>query len=89
MPNIKPNCREWPRDLDDLRAEPGRLVTLGDLARLEIVRSYHGAKRLPEPLALPSGPKTWEARTILNAIGASSAPAAEDESLPEVPAVAA
>lgn len=88
MPNVKPTSREWPRDLDDLRAQPGRLVTLGDLARLGIVRSYHGSKKLPKPLDLPSAPQTWEARTILAAIGASSAPA-EGNSLPAVPAVAA
>lgn len=75
MPNIKPTTREWPRSLDDLRAEPGRLVTLGDLCRLGIVRSYHGSKKLPKPLLLPTLPQTWEARTILDAIGASTAAA--------------
>lgn len=71
MPNFKPNSREWPRSLDDLRAEPGRLVTLADLRRLGIVCSYHGSKKLPKPLILPPVPKTWEGRTILDAIGAS------------------
>jgi hypothetical protein len=71
LPNVKPSSRNWPRDLDDLRAEPSRLVTLGDLCRLGIIRSYHGSKKLPKPLTLPAVPQTWEARTILAAIGAS------------------
>jgi hypothetical protein len=69
MPNIKPNSNRWPRSLDDMRAEPSRLVTLGDLARLGLVRSYEGAKKLPPPLNLPTATKCWEARTIMAALG--------------------
>ena len=75
MPNIKyvsieedPN--RFPRGADDLRLHPGRLVFLADLARLGIIASYDGAKKLPPPLPLPSEKKAWEARTILLAIGA-------------------
>lgn len=72
MPNIKPSARTWPRNLDDMRADPSRLVTLGDLARLGLVRSYDGAKKLPAPLKLPTSPNCWEARTILQALGLDS-----------------
>jgi len=68
--NIKPNANRWPRNLDDMRADPSRLVTLGDLARLGLVRSYDSAKRkLPAPLKLPTAPRCWEARDILHALG--------------------
>jgi len=75
MPNIKHRTTAerpdiWPASLDDLRRQPGRLVFLPDLARLRIIRSYDGAKKLPPPLYVPSEKKAWEARTILNAIGA-------------------
>ncbi|MFO1160076.1 MAG: hypothetical protein U1E60_14635 [Reyranellaceae bacterium] len=73
MPNIKANAARWPRNLDDMRAEPSRLVTLPDLARLGIVRTYDGAKWLPGPLKRPVTPKCWEARTILAAMGLSEA----------------
>lgn len=69
MPNIKPNNRNWPSNLDDMRADQSRLVTLGDLARLGLVRTYDGAKKLPPPLPLPTSPHNWEARTILRAFG--------------------
>jgi hypothetical protein len=70
VPNIKPNSNHWPRNLDDMRADPSRLVTLGDLARLGLVRSYDGAKKLlPPALRLPTTPKCWEARTVLDALG--------------------
>jgi len=52
-----------------MRADPSRLVTLGDLARLGLVRSYDGAKKLPTALKLPTAPLCWEGRTILNALG--------------------
>jgi len=75
MPNIQHRTTEerpdiWPASLDDLRREPGRLVFLADLARLRIIRSYDGARKLPPPLSVPSEKKAWEARTILLAIGA-------------------
>ena len=75
MPNIQYRTTEerpdiWPASLDDLRRHPGRLVFLADLARLEIIRFYDGAKKLPAPLRVPSEKKAWEARTILLAIGA-------------------
>jgi hypothetical protein len=76
MPNIRPSTRRWPSNLDDMRADPSRLVTLGDLARIGLVRTYDTAKKkLPPPLQLPTAPKCWEARTILDAIGLSDAPA--------------
>ena len=72
MPNIKFNDAEdrWPRGLDDLRREPSRLVFAGDLARLRIIKSYDGLKKLPPPLRVPAETKAWEGRTILAAIGA-------------------
>ena len=60
----------WPRGLDDLRREPSRLVFAGDLARLRIIKSYDGLKKLPPPLRVPAETKCWEGRTILAAIGA-------------------
>lgn len=79
MPQIKirpsANPDKWPRNLDDMKADPSRIVTLADLARLGIVRSYDTAKRnLPPPLKLPAVPKCWEARTILRAMGVMEAP---------------
>ena len=76
MPKIKPNAPRWPHNLDDMRADPSRIVTLADLARLNIVRTYDGAKGLPAPLKWPSTPKCWEARTILQAMGLSEPAAA-------------
>ena len=72
MPNIKFNDAEdrWPRGLDDLRREPSRLVFARDLARLRIIKSYDGLKKLPPPLRVPAETKCWEARAILAAIGA-------------------
>lgn len=52
-----------------MRADPSGIVTLGDLARVGLVRSYDGAKRLPPALPLPVANKCWEARTILDAFG--------------------
>jgi hypothetical protein len=75
MPNIatqEADAPAWPRDMDDLRAEPGRIVFAADLARLRIVRSYGGLKALPPPLKLPGGRLAWEARTVLRAIGADT-----------------
>lgn len=73
MPNIKFNDAEdrWPRGLDDLRRDPSRLVFARDLARLRVIKSYDGLRKLPPPLRVPSETKAWEARTILVAIGAS------------------
>ena len=71
MPNIKPNASRWPRNLDEMRADPSGIVTLADLARLGLVRSYDGAKKLPPALKLPTAPRCWEARTILGALGLS------------------
>jgi len=75
MPNINlpDNAPSWPRDLDDLRREPGRVVFAADLARMRIIRSYDGLKKLPPPLRVPAGRLAWEARTILLAIGAGLA----------------
>lgn len=75
MPNIKfkADAARWPRSIDDMRAEPSRLVTLTDLARLGIVRSYNGANWLPAPVKRPSTPKCWEARAILHAMGLTEA----------------
>ena len=75
MPNIRHRTIEedpdlWPRSLDDLRRNPGRPVGLPGLARLNIVHSYDGAKKLPKPLDMPSERRMWEGRTILAAIGA-------------------
>ena len=76
MPNIRHRTIKedpdlWPTSLDDLRRNPGRLVDLPGLARLGVVVSYDGAKKLPKPLDVPSEKKTWEGRTILAAIGAN------------------
>lgn len=73
MPNIRPSAGDWPRSLDDLRSEPGRLVFLGDLARLGLAKSYSAGlrKRLGPHLTLPNGRPAWEARAVLAAIGAS------------------
>jgi hypothetical protein len=75
MPNIRYRTIEedpdlWPRSLDDLRRNPGRPVNLAGLARIGVVHSYDGAKKLPPPLNMPSERRTWEGRTILRAIGA-------------------
>jgi hypothetical protein len=75
MPNIRYRTIEedpdlWPRSLDDLRRNPGRPVTLDLLARIGVVVSYDGARKLPPPLNMPSERRTWEGRTILRAIGA-------------------
>jgi hypothetical protein len=75
MPNIQHHTTEerpdiWPASLDDLRRQPGRLVFAADLARLRIIRSYDGLKKLPPALSVPSEKRAWEARTILIAIGA-------------------
>ena len=75
MPNIKPNKRSWPRNVDDMRRDPSCIVTLADLSRLRLVHSYDSAKRkLPAPLKLPTVPLSWEARTILHALGLSETP---------------
>ena len=74
MPNIKPNSPRWPYNLDDMRANPSRIVTLADLARLGVVRTYEGARKLPAPLKLPTTPKCWEARSILRAMGLTDTP---------------
>jgi hypothetical protein len=77
MPSIRPNAARWPRNLDDMRADPSRLVTLADLARLGLVRSYDSAKKkLPAPLSLPTAPRCWEARTILFALNLPDVPTA-------------
>jgi hypothetical protein len=65
-----------------MRADPSRLVTLADLARLGLVRSYDNARRkLPPPLRLPTAPRCWEARTILRALGLSETPAPAGDGL--------
>jgi hypothetical protein len=73
MPNIKASNEvpEWPRNLDDLRREPARLIFTSDLAQLGIVQSYDGLKQLPPPLRMPGRVKAWEARTILMWLGAT------------------
>jgi hypothetical protein len=68
MPNPTPNC-PWPSSIDDLRAEPGRLVFESDLLRLRIITHHGMIKRLPKPLQVPAEPNGWEARTILDALG--------------------
>ena len=76
MPNIRFRSIEeapdlWPRSLDDLRRNPGRPVFLDGLARIGLVTSYDGAKKLPRSLDMPSERRrAWEGRTILRAIGA-------------------
>lgn len=82
MPNINvpdDTRQTWPRNLDDLRAQPGGIVFAADLARLRIVASYDGLKKLPPPLRLPGGRLAWEARTILSAIGAGIEPPAVEQ----------
>ncbi|WP_270934309.1 hypothetical protein [Falsiroseomonas oryzae] len=69
----------WPRTLDDLRREPGRLVFTSDLRRLGVARSYDGLKGLPPPLKLPGRRLAWEGRAILTAIGAYGAPLAAEQ----------
>jgi hypothetical protein len=59
----------WPSSIDDLRAEPGRLVFESDLRRLRIIKHHGMIKRLPKPLRVPAEPYGWEARTILRALG--------------------
>ena len=73
MPNIKFNDAEdrWPRGLDDLRREPSRLVFARDLARLRVIKSYDGLRKLPPPLRVPAETKCWEGRAILAFIGAT------------------
>jgi hypothetical protein len=73
LPNIRPSAGDWPRSLDDLRSEPGRLVLLSDLAKLGMLTSYSTAarKRLGAPYRLPNGRPAWEARAVLAAIGAA------------------
>jgi hypothetical protein len=70
--NISNKAPDWPRDLDDLRREPARLVLTGDLRRLKIVQSYDGLKQLPPSLRMPGRVKAWEARTILMWLGAAT-----------------
>lgn len=73
MPNITTRTAStWPRTLDDLRQEPGRLIFAADITRLGIVKSYDGLRALPPPLRLPGRRLAWEARTILAAIGAAN-----------------
>jgi hypothetical protein len=72
----------WPSSIDDLRAEPGRLVFASDLQRLRIIKHYGMIKRLPKPLQIPAERYGWEARTILRALGVGpDAPAATCPSL--------
>ena len=58
----------WPRTLDDLRAEPARLVFKSDLLRMRIVKHEGMLKKLPSPLQVPSEKYAWEARTVLEAL---------------------
>lgn len=77
MPNIAvTDHAAWPRTLDDLRREPGRLLFTSDLRRLGVARSYDGLRALPPPLKLPGRRLAWEARSILAALGAEQKPAA-------------
>jgi hypothetical protein len=80
MPNIKFISIEeepdrWPRDFDDVRRNPSRLMFHKDFARLGTIKSYDSAKRLeqklPPPVSLPSGKKAWEGRHYLQALGVS------------------
>lgn len=64
--------------LDDLRREPGRLVFLGELALMGVVRSYDAAQRLIDRGRLPTPYRigsraAWEARDILRMLGATPA----------------
>jgi hypothetical protein len=70
MPKILPNEQYEPLSLDEIRESPGRLFTRRDLARLGVVKTYSGARRLIELGALPepyrvSGREFWEGRAIL------------------------
>ena len=89
MPNISlsPHQPAWPRDLDDLRCCPGRIVTLSDLARIGVVRSYDGARHLPSPLRMPGRQKCWEARTILLWMGATLETSSAQQSASSNPAL--
>lgn len=80
MPNIALSDHSaWPRTLDDLRREPGRLLFTSDLRRLGVARSYDGLKALPPPMKLPGGRLAWEGRAILAAIGADEASLAAEQ----------
>ncbi len=90
MPSIRPNSARWPRNLDDMRSDPSRLVTLADLARLGLVRSYDSAKKkLPPALPLSTSPQCWEARSILGAFGLTDTPAARPSPPAPAPLAAA
>jgi hypothetical protein len=78
----------WPSSLDDLRRNPGRPVTLADLARLGLVRSYDGTKRFPPPLNTPSDRRMWEGRVILRHIGADLDLPDDDKAKADPPAAA-
>lgn len=74
--------------LDDLRRSPGMLVGPSDLQRLGLFKSYSAiqhackARKLAQPYRLPGGWPRWEARDILQAIGAPAHIPAADASLP-------
>ena len=65
----------WPKSLDDLRTEPGRLIDFAGLERLGIVTSRRHLRHLPPPRRLPAGP-AWESRAILQAFDLQAPPVA-------------
>jgi hypothetical protein len=65
----------WPVDLDDLRRHPGRLVSLHHLVKLGLVQSARTeAKAKKRALRFRHAPYMWEARTVLELIGAKTFP---------------
>ena len=69
----------WPRTIDDLRKDPGRLVNYDGLKRAGIVTSRRDLRLLPPPRRLPAG-DAWESRVILQAFDLQSPLAAEPAS---------
>jgi hypothetical protein len=73
--NVPPGA--GPLTLDDLRRNPGMLLSPSDLTRLGLFKSYSALRsacasgKLAEPYRLPGGQPRWEARAVLAAIGAS------------------
>ena len=73
MPNILPS--EKCLSLDELRDNPGRLISLRDLAGMGVFHSYDAAQRavrqgrLSTPYRIGLRP-LWEARAILKMLGA-------------------
>jgi hypothetical protein len=75
MPLIRLSDASEPLTLDDLRRNPGMLLSPSDLKRVGLFKSYsaiqHACKggKLTQPYRLPGGWPRWEARDVLAAIG--------------------